>query len=119
MLVLPYLETKDKPIRVNDGIPVIAPLKMRYQLNKDQVDKNILPSLGGSAQLTSFEVDCGNGQILSANQQIYLGQTNNFFNDYCLYLTKGSYPISLKVNYLDRTSGESLSKSFPVGDLGI
>lgn len=119
MLVLPYLETKDKPIWVNDGIPVIAPLKMKYQLNKDQVDKNILPSLWSSAQLTSFEVDCGNGQTLSANQEIYLGQTNNFFSDYCLYLTKWSYPISLKVNYLDRTSGESLTKSFPVGDLGI
>lgn len=119
MLVLPYIETKDKPIWVNDGIPVIAPLKMRYQLNKDQVDKNILPSLWSSAQLTSFEVDCGNGQTLSANQQIYLGQTNNFFNEYCLYLSKWSYPISLTVNYVDRSSGESLKKAFPVGDLVI
>jgi hypothetical protein len=79
MLVLPYVETKDAPVWVNDGIPVVAPLKMRYQLNKTQVERNILPSLGGSAQLSSFEVDCGNGQILSATQQIYLGQTNNFF----------------------------------------
>jgi PKD repeat protein len=119
MLVLPYVETKDAPVRVNDGIPVVAPLKMRYQLNKTQVERNILPSLGGSAQLSSFEVDCGNGQILSATQQIYLGQTNNFFPWSCLYLNKGSYPISLKVNYLDRTSGESLSRSFTVGDLAI
>jgi hypothetical protein len=58
MLVLPYVVTKDKQVRVNDGIPVIAPLKMRYQLNKEQVDKNILPSLGSNAQLSSFEVDC-------------------------------------------------------------
>lgn len=119
MLVLPYVDTKDKPIWVNDGIPVVAPLKMKYQLNKDQVDNNILPSLGNSAQLTSFEVDCGNGQVLNATQQIYLGQTNNFFPGYCLYLNKWSYPITLKVNYLDRASGESLTKTFPVGDLGI
>ncbi len=119
MLVLPYVITKDKSVWVNDGIPVIAPLKMSYQLNKDQVDRNIVPSLWSNAQLNSFEVDCGNGQFLSANQQIYLGETNNFFNGYCLYLSKWAYPISLKVNYLDRSSGETLSKSFPVGDLSI
>lgn len=119
MLVLPYVITKDKPIWINNGIPIIAPLKLKYQLNKDQVDRNILPSLGSNSQLTSFEVDCGNGQKLSANQQIYLGQTNNFFPDYCLYLTKGSYPITLTVNYLDTAKGEAKSRTFEVGDLAI
>lgn len=119
MLVLPYVETKDKSVWVNEGIPVIAPLKMRYQLNKDQVDRNILPSLWTNAQLVSFEVECGNQQKLQANQQIYLGQTNNFFPEYCLYLTKGSYPIALNVVYIDRSTGESKTKSFSVGNLTI
>jgi len=119
MLVLPYVQTKNGSVWVNEGIPVIAPLKMKFQLNKQQVDKNILPLLGANTQLTSFEVDCGNQQKLSATQQIYLGQTNNFFPDYCLYLAKGSYPIALTVNYVNTVNGEIKSQTFPVGNFNI
>jgi hypothetical protein len=118
-LVMPFVETKDKSIRVNDWIPVIAPLKMKFQLNKQQIDKSILPSLWSNAQITSFEVECGNEQKLSAGQQIYQAQTNNFFPWYCLYLNKWSYPIILNVNYLDRSSGETITKPFPVWDFII
>lgn len=116
-LALPYVVTRDKPIWVNEGIPLIAPLKMKYQLNKDQFDRNILPALAGN-QVSSFILDCGNGQTLEGNNQMHLS-ANSFFGEHCLYMTKGDYPVKLQVNYLNKASGEEQSKTFDLYTLTI
>ncbi|USN54344.1 MAG: hypothetical protein H6765_07375 [Candidatus Peribacteria bacterium] len=117
-MALPFVLTKgDKPIWVNEGIPVIAPLKMKYQLNKEQFDRNILPKLGTN-QVDTFELDCGNGYKLQGTRQMYLN-TNGYFPEHCLYLEKGVYPVSMTVRYFNRTTGEPQSQTFKMYDLTV
>lgn len=109
-LALPYVVTADKAIWVNEGVPLIAPMKMKYQLNKDQFDRNILPDLAGN-QVASFVLNCGNGQQLEGNNQMHLS-ANSYFAEHCLYMNKGDYPVTLEVNYFNRSTNEQQSKTY-------
>ena len=70
-IVLPYVVTRDSSVWAGENIPMIAPLKVRYQLNKDQVDRNVLPAIGNSV-INGYKVICGNEQSLGAGQGVYL-----------------------------------------------
>lgn len=83
---------------------------MKYQLNKDQFDRNILPALAGN-QVTSFVLECGNGQTLEGNNQMHLS-ANSYFPEHCLYMNKGDFPVKLQVNYLNKATNEQQSKTF-------
>lgn len=119
LLLIPHIETKDGLVNASDGIPLIGPVKIRYQINKPQFDRNVLPAIGGNNTISSFAVECGNGQTLSANQSIYQGQNGGFFNEHCLYVEKGQYTLQLVVNYLNRQTGANESKSFTVTDFTV
>ncbi len=116
-LALPYVVTKDKAIWVNEGVPLIAPMKMKYQLNKDQFDRNILPELAGN-QVASFILDCGNGQQLEGNNQMHLS-ANSYFPEHCLYMNKGDYTIKLEVSYFNKATNESQTKTYELYTLTI
>jgi len=88
LLLIPHIETKDGIIDASNGIPLIGPVKIKYQINKPQFDRNVLPAIGGNNTITTFSVDCGNGQVLNANQSVYQGQNGGFFGDHCLYIDK-------------------------------
>ena len=71
-IVLPYLMIQDDFMWVNnDQIPLVAPLAMRFQLNKEQFDRNILPGIGANNPIASFSLDCGNGQIIYGSPLMY------------------------------------------------
>lgn len=98
LLVAPWVVTRSGPVLGDSGIPLIAPLKMQYQLNKTQIDRYILPAIGNKP-IVQYTVDCGNEQKLSAGQAVYLWQNNGFFNGHCLYMNKGEYELKLEVTY--------------------
>jgi hypothetical protein len=65
-LVLTYLETKDGNVFAEDGIPLIAPLKMNFTINgtsNADVSKSIMQSIQ-RRQPYQVALDCGNGQQL-------------------------------------------------------
>ncbi len=114
LLLVPFLETRDGIINAwTWNVPLIAPMKLRYQLNKPQFDKNVAPAIW-SNPITWFSVDCGNGQFLSANSQIHLWANNWYFDDYCLYLNKWWYDLTLNVDYTNRVTWEKQTQSFYV-----
>lgn len=118
LLVVPYVITKTKNVLAEEGIPFIAPMKMKYQLNKKQIEQNVLPAIG-NADITSYTVMCGNEQELTAWQNIYFNPQGGMFPDHCLYLHKWSYSLSLKVDYIDRNTQEPNTQTFQVATFDI
>lgn len=120
-IIMPYVVTRDaaQGIWINEGIPLIAPMKMRFRLNKDQFDRNILRSIGPSNQILWFALDCGNGQTITAWPQIHLGQWSSYFQDYCLFLEKGDYFMTLSVTYSDRATWNTNTQDFEVWGLRV
>lgn len=115
LLVIPRIQTQDGQVLASDGIPLITPLKMKFQLNKEQFDKNILRQIGTANPISGYEVDCGNGQTISAGATINLWWTLWwYFGDHCLYTEKGEYLIKLTVYYTNRTTNQAQSSTFDV-----
>lgn len=90
LLVLPFLVTRDGfEWAGQPGVPFIAPMKVKYQLNKDQFDRNILPAIGGAnSVIATLALDCGNGQKLLGAPNMHLDANGGYFADHCLYITK-------------------------------
>lgn len=118
--ILPFLEIKNnKYIYINEpGFSVIWPATLRFQLNREMYNKFIVPELGNNS-MTSLELDCGNGQILSANQAISIGKTNSFFPNACFYFKKWDYKATFKVNYINANNGEKGNLDFEVPTIRI
>ncbi len=120
-LVVAYLMTRDGLERAGQpGTPLIAPLKVKHQLNKEQFDRNILPAIGGAnAVISSIELDCGNGQKLAGSPTMSLSAGGWYFPDHCLYIHKGSYPMKLNISYTTKQTNEPQTRSFDIGDFPV
>jgi len=118
-IILPNLQVRDGTIWIKNGVPLVAPLNMRFQLNKDNYTKYITRDLGGQIQVAGFSLDCGNGQIIKGNNTLHLGNQNGFFPDACLYPKKGIYTLSLSIAYYDKQSGEQLEQVYDAGKVEI
>lgn len=116
LLVIPWVQTRDGPVLGSDGIPLITPMKINFQLNKPQFDQNILRQIGTSNPITGYQVDCGNGQTISAPATINVWWAWQWwwFADHCLYTQKWAFPITLTVNYTERTTWNARSQTFDV-----
>ena len=118
LLLIPHLETAEWPISLLEGVKIIAPYKLYYQLNKPQFEQNILPAIGGAnSRITAINVDCGNEQKLFSNVQVYTGTWDGYFNGTCLYTDKSAYEITLEVQYINRQNGEPQVQIFPVSTI--
>ncbi len=117
-IILPHLQVRDGMIWIKDGVPLVAPLNMRFQLSKDNYTKHIAASLG-QVQIAGFTLDCGNGQIVKGNNTLHLGVQNGFFPDGCLYTKKGVYTLSLAISYYDGKSGEPLDQVYSAWTIEI
>lgn len=66
--VISYMETRDGPIMLEKGIPLIAPFKLSFQLNESvrqtQIVRNMNISQTDISQI-AISLDCGNGQELN------------------------------------------------------
>ncbi len=84
---------------------LIAPSSVRFALNSSYFTNQILPTMPG-ANVTTVELDCGNGQkkmsILS----------NYVFGGSCVYFKKWEYPLSITVSYINTPTWEKLQKLF-------
>lgn len=117
-IILPYLQTRDDAIRVGQGIPVIAPAKMRFQVNRDNYARFIGRDVG-SNQITSFILDCGNEQRLVDTTNAHAWAQNSFFADSCLYTSKGTYDLVLEVGYFNRQTGDEELLRYAVGSVDV
>jgi len=63
--VLVYIETKDGPIFVEEGIKLIAPMSLRFGLNTTIFQRDIQRDIGQSSSVSSIELNCGNEQTLT------------------------------------------------------
>ena len=106
--VLVYIETKDGPIFVEEGIKLIAPMSLRFGLNTTIFQRDIQRDIGQSSSVSSIELNCGNEQTLT------LSPSGDAFEWDCLYMTKDEYTMTMTVNYVT-SDGQSQSKSYPAG----
>jgi hypothetical protein len=58
-LIMPYIQLKDKPVytRSDQTLKLIAPATMRYTLNNNYFNSQILPQLG-QVNFTDIVLDC-------------------------------------------------------------
>lgn len=107
-LIMPYLQLKDKVIytRNDEKLKLIAPATMRYALNGNYFNAQILPQLG-QVSFSSIVLDCGNGQKIAMN--IETAQ----FEQSCMYFNKGEYPLNLETTYINLLTSEKLQQTFP------
>jgi hypothetical protein len=117
-IVLPYVNTRDERVWVGRGIPLIAPLYMSFQVNRDNYTAFIARDVRNN-QITKFTLHCWNDQKIQDNAGIYLGNQNGFFTDGCLYTKKGTYRLKLEVGYFDRASGDEVLLNYDLGVLNI
>ena len=114
-MIIPYIEVKKFDTKDTmeygrvyvgtKGLKTIAPAYIDFQLNKQIFNTQILSRLWWS-KVSKMILDCGNGQIIDSSK---VGMsTTNFFNDNCLYLTKGTYNLSLKYYVVDKMSGNEV-----------
>lgn len=106
--LLPYVMTKDSELLyVNEPwFAIIGPAQLRFELNRPIYDRSVLPELWWRS-MTSLEIDCKNGQTLTAWPSISLGNQWWYFPWYCLFEKKWVYEIAMKVNYQDLNTGEN------------
>ncbi len=110
-LLEPYVEMQwgRKYLYSEPEVLLIAPTKISYQLNENVYKLQVLAWIG-AADVQSASLSCGNGQILNLE--------NGRFGP-CLYTSKKEYPVTMKVVYKDRVSGEQREKTIEIGNLLI
>ncbi len=111
-LIMPYIQLKDKPVytRSDQTLKLIAPATMRYTLNNNYFNSQILPQLG-QVNFTDIVLDCWNGQKLKINM------TTSEFDGSCIYFKKGEYLLNLETTYINIPTSEKLQKTFPAGSI--
>lgn len=95
-LVLSYVITKWWSVFFEQWIPLIAPMRLRFeinQVNNADISRDIRASLERNAPL-NVSLDCGNGQVLPMRAD---GQ----FAGNCLFLEKAQYVFTLLVQTQD------------------
>lgn len=107
-LIMPYIQLKDKTAytRSDETLKLIAPATMRYTLNNNYFNSQIVPQLG-QVNFTEILLDCGNEQKLSLNF------TTAQFEWSCIYFKKGEYTLNLETTYINIPTSEKLQKTFP------
>ncbi len=123
LLLVPLLQTRDWEVNIWDSAltnpyPLIAPLRMRYQLNRQFFDRYIAPQIG-NANIIWFSMQCGNGQTLTAPATIYAQWQGGFFDGHCLYMTKWNYDLTMQVEFQRRTSNTTETRSFDVTTMNV
>lgn len=120
-MIFSYLQVKwdtpeqsNLPIWSTKWLRLIAPSRVVFQLNKDLFKTQIADRLWQFKKFTSFKLDCGNGQILTAGPTLLVDK--GMFGN-CLYLSKGVYPIILTYTYTDIRSNESSSSTINASSL--
>ena len=94
------------------SLVLIATTMIAYSLNTTVFNAQVVPGLG-AVTVQTIALDCGNGQILPLNNETLE------FQGMCLYTVKGSYPLFLKVGYVNTQTSEQLSTDVPSGTLEI
>ncbi len=105
--VLVYLETKDGPVFVEDGIKLIAPMSLRFGLNTSIFQRDIQRDIWQSSSVSSIQLDCGNEQILNLS-------SGDAFGGDCLYMDKQEYSMTMIVNYVT-SDGTAKTNTYPAG----
>lgn len=111
-LIMPYIQLKTWPeyTRTDPTLKLIAPAQMRYTLNTNYFNAQILPEIG-QANITKMLLDCGNDQELNLNF------TTRQFEWSCMYFTKGEFPLELTINYINIPTWEQLEKQISAGSI--
>ncbi|UFX83377.1 PKD domain-containing protein [Candidatus Absconditicoccus praedator] len=108
-LVNPYLVREGGNLELLGDEPNIAPAYFRFELNTVVFEENFGSQVGSIQNIESFELDCGNGQTLSAGGELF--SDDAFFDGMCLFEDDTSYDITLTTNYYspETQEGESIS----------
>ena len=115
--VLAYVKTptKDNPdaiSQISNSTILIAPVNVPFKLLTANYQKYAQIELGNQ-QVTNLQLDCGNKQILTYNQQ------STMFNGACFYSKKGIYQISLIISYIDNTTKQTVNKSYLLKEINV
>lgn len=97
---------------IDGTFPLIAPVNVPVSLTTVNFERFINDQLGGS-DITSLQLDCGNGQILAYNDK------TRAFDGACFYAKKGEYPIALIAGHIVRNTSEKKSSTFQIKKLKI
>lgn len=111
-LIMPYIQLKDKPTytRGDVALKLIAPATMRYTLNSNYFNSQIVPPLW-QVNFQTIVLDCGNGQKLNLNFTTFQ------FEGSCIYFKKWEYPLNLETSYINIPTSEKIEKTFPAGSI--
>jgi hypothetical protein len=115
--VLAYVKTptQDNPeamTQISNSSILIAPVNIPFKLLTSNYQKYAQIELGNQL-VTNLQLDCGNKQILTYNQQ------SSLFNGACFYSKKGTYDVSLIISYQDNATKQALNKSFLIKQINI
>ena len=115
--VLAYVKTptQDNPeamTQISNSSILIAPVNIPFKLLTSNYQKYAQIELGNQL-VTNLQLDCGNKQILTYNQQ------SSLFNGACFYSKKGTYDVSLIISYQDNATKQTLNKSFLIKQINI
>ena len=120
LLLIPHVETAERRISLVDGVPLIAPFELSFQLNRPQFEQNIIPAIGGAnARVTALNVICGNEQTLFGNASVYTWTADGFFNGTCLYNDKTPFDLALEVKFVNRQNGQEQTQLFEVATITV
>ncbi len=111
-LLLSRLILKNDAVAIGSDprLVVIAPANITFELNSNLFNKQIVPRLW-NAQNVWVILDCWNWQTLQINWTKFVWA--------CFYQKKWTYPIKLKINYVNSQTSEQLSQDVTVGDMII
>lgn len=104
-LINPYIMIKDNEPVLYWDLPLIAPSYLRFQLNQQMFDNNVLSVVWNLGNVVWLTLDCWNWQLINAWPSIFW--SNWFFPWDCLFLRKDNYQLRLITTYFDRQTNSN------------